>query len=156
MLFLSIKFLLMGFCSIFYRIGGMSKEQGKKTFAFLPEWVFNTKARDVGCALVGLIWMTIFVPVSAIVHLTAFILLFAALTTYWDFIFKKDNFFAHGFVIGLAYLPYAIATGNWPAFIVRAITLAVFMGLWCKYFDNDDVEELGRGAIIIATLPFLL
>ena len=30
------------------------------------------------------------------------------------------------------------------------------MGIWCRIFENDVVEEMGRGAAIVATLILLL
>jgi len=69
---------------------------------------------------------------------------------------KQDCFYTHGFFIGVAYLPYAIYTGNWIWFVARCVILALFMGLWCKFFKNDIVEETGRGFALIASLPLLL
>ena len=69
----------------FYRLGGLSKEQGKKDFPWLPDWVFNTKARDVGCTLVSFGWMILFFgKVGWYVHPISFGLMFASLTTYFD------------------------------------------------------------------------
>jgi hypothetical protein len=92
-------------------------------------------------------------------HLIAFGLMFGALTTYWDSFPPnkgKDNFWMHGFFIGLAYVPYAISTGDFWGWVIRACVLAILMGGWCAYFGNVDVEEYGRGAFIGLTLPLLL
>jgi hypothetical protein len=82
--------------------------------------------------------------------------MFGALTTYFDEIFGYDNFYAHGAAIAAAYIPYAIVSGLWIGCIARIVILALAMGIWCKYFSNDDVEEYGRGAFIALSLPLLL
>ena len=128
-------------CAVLYRLGGMG-----------GAWWKNTKVRDLGVPLVCTVWCIMYLDASWWQHLIAFGLMFAALTTYYDKIFGYDNFYVHGLVIGLAYLVY----GLWLVVVVRAIIMALFMGLWCKYFKNDYVEECGRGAIIGITLPMLL
>jgi len=131
--------------AILYRLGGMAG--------------MNTKFRDLGVPTVGLAVMLLLgVKVAWWVHLIAFGLLFGALTTYWDSLFGYDNFYFHGFMCAFAYLPYAIATHLWVAFIIRCIICSVFMGL-LNYFANkynwkhsDWIEELGRGGALIGTL----
>ena len=90
------------------------------------------------------------------VHAISFVAMFGALTTYWDRIFGYDNYYAHGFCVSLAYIPYAIATGNWLGFLIRLTVVALFMGMWCDGFKNDVVEEAGRGGIIALTLPLII
>lgn len=132
---------------ILYRLGG----QGHP---------FNTKHRDLGVPVVGLLGMLVlkfYVPFY--IHLLAFGLFFASLTTYWDsvpFNKGKDNFWMHGFFCALAYLPYAIATGNWIGFGIRTLVSTVGIGAWSEFVTNDIQEEVGRGMILIATLPILL
>lgn len=133
----------------FYRMGGMSG--------------MNTKIRDLGCPTVALAWMILFFPKTfAVWHFLAFGAMFGALTTYWDSVFGWDNFYMHGFVIGLAYLFYGVLTGIWIPILARAVVLAVFMGL-INYLANkyqwkhsDWWEECLRGFSIVATLPLLL
>ena len=81
--------------------------------------------------------------------------MFASLVTYWDKLFGFDNFWFSGFCVGLAYLPYGLATGIWLPVLYRALTLAIAWGVWSLTFSDDDVEELGRGGFIVATLPIL-
>ena len=99
--------------------------------------------------------MSLYTLVPLWIHAISFLLCFGALTTYWDKIFKYDNFYMHGLMIGLAYMPYAIYL-NWHMIVFRAIIMAVFMGIWCQLFENDIVEDVGRGSIITLTLPLLL
>jgi len=129
--------------AILYRFGGIGKP-------------FDTKYRDLGCPAISLLWMIFcFQSVPWWIHFIAFGLMFAALTTYWDSLFGYDNFYFHGFMVAFAYLPYAIVTGLWMGFIIRCAVVSVFMGLWCKFFSNDWIEEFGRGGIIGATLPLI-
>jgi len=146
--------------AILYRLGGMSVKDAKRypPWKWFPEWAVNTKARDIGCALIGTGWMIAFLPaVTWWIHLIGFGLLFGALTTYWDWLFgDEDNFYMHGAMCAFAYIPYAIATGAWVNWGIRIAVMAVFMGTWCLIFSDDYVEECGRGAIIAASLPLLL
>jgi hypothetical protein len=84
-----------------------------------------------------------------------------ALTTYWDWLFKKDNFYMHGFMIGLGAFPLCFAGINWIMMLARAVLLAVFMGqlnYWVnkKQIKHSDwIEELGRGLAITLSVPLL-
>jgi hypothetical protein len=78
-----------------------------------------------------------------------------ALSTYWDDLFGFDNFWFHGFVVGLASFPIAIITGHWWLFLGRAILLALWMGAWSAAISNADLEESGRYAPVGATLWLL-
>jgi len=137
--------------SICYRLGGMKE--------------FNTKYRDICCPIIAWITVMFILNISAVwyIHLIAFLLLFFSLTTYWDKVYKNtDNFYLHGFFIGISYLSYAIVGSvGWIALISRAILLAVLMGV-LNYIVNkykipyrDWIEELFRGAVIILTLVML-
>lgn len=79
-----------------------------------------------------------------------------AISTYWDFLYPKeknfDNFWLHGFFIGLAAFPIAIATGHWWMFAVRCVLLAVIIGSWSAIWKWDVAEEAGRGFAIPATI----
>jgi len=140
--------------AVFYRIGGWGGE-GRVRFPNLPEWVFNTKARDIGCPILcfasyGLLLG--FTVVPWFIHLLCFLLLFGSLTTYWDWITGEDNFWLHGLACGLSYIPYAFYTGDFLSTVFRALALAVFMGVISALSGNDVVEETGRGGSIVATL----
>lgn len=147
-----------------YRLGGMSKAQAMADMPWLPLALVHGKARDVGCAALVTGWVALFQPAAAwYIYLISFAITLAALTTYYDFINGDDNYYLHGVGIAAGLLPfiiYGVATGtayiNILWFGVRIIALGGFMGLWCKVFSNDYVEEYGRGASIIASLPILL
>lgn len=123
----------------------------------------GTKWRDIGCSALALVWMALYGPaVDWWAHTLALGLMFGALTTYWSRLFEnEDNFFMHGFMIGCAYLPYALTAGIWGGVFVRAFILSLFMGglNWAVHKFNiphsDWIEELSRGAVIILTLGLL-
>lgn len=145
--------------ALFYRIGGLSKEHAKRDMPWVPSWLVNTKTRDLGCPLTAIGWFGVCLPLVAWwAYLIAFVVMFGALTTYWDRLFKgKDNFFAHGFGIAVSLLPVVIvSSGLWWGYLAYAVAMPVVMGVWCLIFKNDYVEELGRGAFIVAALPLLL
>ena len=152
--------LVSALSAVLYRTGGMSVTEAKRRrpWKWFPAWMINTKARDIGCAFISYLWVgCVFPGISWWIHLLSFALMFGALCTYWDDVFNGvDNFYAHGGMIALAYLPYQCAIGVGAGFTLRCIILALGMGLLCKYSSDDYVEECGRGALIIATLPLLL
>jgi hypothetical protein len=135
MVILIVACLLSG---ILYRLGG------KKGF--------NTKFRDLGCPLVllgavialfglkmGFWWA----------YLLCFGLSFGFLTTYWDFLFKYDNFWFHGFALGLAGFPLLWCGVPWWILTIRLVICTVGMGLWSKFIGWDELEEGGRGVFFI-------
>jgi len=140
---------------ILYRCGGMSKDSTAKP-TWIPTWARESLVRRLGCPLVSLIVLFLIgINPAWWIYIITFLLVWIMTTTYWDEIFGYDNFYAHGFMIGLAYLPFMVVT-TWWILILRAIVLGLFMGLWCKIFKGDVIEEVGRGAAIIATLILLL
>lgn len=140
-----------------YRIGGLSKDSAKKYFPWFPQILVRSCTRDLGCSLLVISWALMFLPIVAWWrYLIAFILTYGALTTYWDdspinWMKGEDNYYLHGFFIGLAFFPISF---TWLMF-ARAVVLGLFMGLWCGIFKDDFTEEFGRGGSIIATLPII-
>lgn len=129
--------------SILGRMGGSDK--------------FNTKWRDVGvsivtCMLVG-IWGGF--------HWTLILccgLMFASMTTY----FKKKgepvrwyNWLICGLAYSVALVPYIWAQGLWVGFGARSLILPLVIMGWCVLIGNSVVEELGRYALILLTVPLL-
>ena len=140
-------------CAALYRFGGAGKTGDSW------DWLRWSKTRDWGCPLVVIGTLLLLgMRVEWYWHVLAFIAMWGALSTYLDDIFGYDNYYAHGFLIGLAFLPYAVALGGhlWWIVPARAVMMGVYMGLWCRAFDNDIVEECGRGMIIAATIPMLV
>ena len=152
---LIILFLVFCYMSgLLYRMGGMGNE-GRLKYPQMPAWFFDTKARDIGCAVIGFCTIKFVIGIQApwYIHLISGLLLFGALTTYWDFIFGYDNFFAHGLACGLAYAPYAIYNADLNhGFVIRVILLSVSIGIWSLVEGDDTFEEFGRGYLIQLTM----
>lgn len=131
---------------ILYRMGG----KGGK-------WYFNTKMRDIGCSIItilSLFILKIFVPFWA--YLFTFGLSWAACAAYWQMDEHKWGFWPHGLGLSLATLPIAYITGHWWGFSIRCIIFTTLITLWSEFWGDVNIEEGGRGALIILTLPLLL
>ena len=156
-LIIVLFFTLLSSC--FYRAGGQSQDKEANP-KWIPIWLRRSLVRDLGCPLIFMLTLWLlkgFSLASWWTYLLTFGLMFASLTTYFDFIYKnKDNFFLHGFAIGLSCIPLIWAGFHWWAILIRAILLAVSMGVWSAVVSNDVLEETGRGSFIILTLPALL
>jgi len=123
---------------ILYRLGGWEKG--------------NTKYRDAGCPLVFLllIWILFGFHLKFWwAYLLTFGLSWAALTTYLDSIFGYDNFYAHGFMCGLAGIPLIWCGLPLLLILTRIVVCTVGMGLWSKLISWDVAEEFGRGVLFI-------
>jgi hypothetical protein len=108
-----------------------------------PRWLFKSWTRD---------WMIAPVCVATAfllgVHswwlLLTWPLTGFALSTYWEPLFKRHNFWFHGFMVGVASFPIMISTGHIWMFILRCLVLAVWMGGWSALISDADGEEAGR------------
>lgn len=133
-----ILILLLSLASgIFYRMGGSGR--------------YPRQVRLGGCTICAIAarWIVgIHAPWWTDLIMGAFLV--AAISTYWDFMFRGyDNYWFHGFMIGLSSWPYVVwGDYTWYWFLGRAVLLAVFMGAWCTIFSWDVLEENGRGASI--------
>lgn len=130
--------------AILYRLGGI----GRPFRSWMRDWVIPLPVCIwLWCNGVHSWWL-----------LLSYALMGGGLTTYYDsvpFNKGKDNFYMHGFFIGLALIPLA-AWIPWWAILLRSVVLGALMGIWCHIWGNDWTEELGRGAFIGLTLPILL
>lgn len=138
-------FILSFFSTILYRAGGTN--------------AFNTKFRDIGCALCVTLLLMVLGFKSILPLVFTFGLTFASLTTY----FKKKgqpaklwNWVLVGLAFGLAAFPYAFATGHWIGFAIRTIFLVFTVSIWSDKIGDVILEEAGRGFLITASVPFLL
>jgi hypothetical protein len=140
-----ILLILSIISGVLYRMGGKGKP-------------FNTKYRDLGCPLIALIalWLLVGFQLSYWwVYFLMFGLMFGALTTYWDFLFGFDNYWFHGFMVGLSTFPLFWLGIYWWAILIYSISLAVSMGIWSKLINWDVAEEFGRGFFITSLLSTL-
>ena len=125
--------------AVLYRCGGKGKP-------------FNTKFRDVGCPLV-LIALVMCLYGLRMGNWWAYVICFGlswgALTTYWDWLFGYDNFFAHGLGCSLATIPLYWVGVPWWILLIHGVICTLGMGLWSKLIGNDVLEECGRGVLFI-------
>lgn len=133
--------------AVCYRLGGMAG--------------MNTKCRDFGVPLVflGTVYMAGHWSFYAV---GAAVLLFGALTIYWDWLFGgEDNFYMHGFMCGVSMFPLYWAGVHWWAVLSYAVILAASMGALNTFITrvkvplSDWLEELFRGFIIIMASQIL-
>ncbi len=132
---------------ILYRLGGI----GKPFKSWMRDWLIPP--------LTYLTLLFFWQPSTLLGYLLilpAITITGAALTTYWDWLFGFDNFWFHGFMIGLATFPLYWAGIHWWAIGIRAIILAILVGGWSKLIGWDTAEEWGRGFIATITIPLLL
>jgi len=129
--------------AIFYRMGGSA--------------YYNTKYRDVCCSLLSCLLVGYLVSWNWSLILV-FGLTWASLTTYWKRTpdAKWYNWGLTGLGYSLALLPFCIVEGHWEGFISRTIVLTGLTIIWSELNNNPVWEEMGRGALIILTLPLLL
>lgn len=154
-----------------YRLGGFglsAKPTAHWLWRWAPNWMWNTKARDIGCALVGTAYLMVNIGFGfevgwkvALAYVVCFGGTFGALTTYWDsvpFNNGQDNFYMHGFMIAFAKILFAVfGAVTWPAFAVSCVGLGLSMGILCAITGNDYVEECGRGGLKqLFKLPLVL
>ena len=117
----------------------------------------------------GTLWRDIGVPLCVVIccgvffgwHWTLIIsfgLLWGSMSTY----FKRKgqpvrwwNFLIMGFAFNLALLPYIWAQGLWFGFGLRSLILPLAVMGWCVLIGDAVLEEFGRYALIVITLPLL-
>ena len=149
-------FILIGsiLAGILYRLGGTG-----------GAWWKNTKVRDLGVPVCGLSAMKLLGFSYSWPLFISSLLLFPALTTYWKKINKffgdtdenchYYNWFTHGLVCGLAYLPMCFAGVSIDSIIIRALLLGICTMVWSEVIDKVKYEENGRGFLIIISLFML-
>lgn len=143
--------LLYGILTAFFGWTGGRGDDYWKEHQKWPRWLLQSWTRDwiiaPLCALFAFLygvhswWLILLIPATG-----------GALSTYHDSYFGFDNFWMHGFVIGLASFPVAIVNGEWVMWFLRALLLAVWMGGWSASWKNDHIEDLGRYFAIGATM----
>lgn len=168
-----LTIILSALGAVLYRLGGAAKEGNWYDF------LCQTKTRDFGVpfmmVLIMLVWGQYQNWQTFLGLFLSFGCLFGAQTTYWDFVNKwigqsEDekwwNWALTGFGYSLALLPLVVAQ-NWPGlepgsfqthysgFLVRLVVVSAATALWSEFVGNAVVEENGRGAIELASLPLL-
>lgn len=129
--------------AVLYRMGGSQ--------------YYNTKWRDIGCALVSCLLIGYLIAWHWTLILV-FGLTWGALSTYW----KRTpdarwwNWLITGAMYSVATLPFIIAEGHWLGFASRTIILGGATMIVSELEGNAVREELMRGFLICATIPLLL
>ena len=140
-----------------YRMGGCGSADLLAEWGWVPAPIRNLpKKRDIGCNLVSIcaaILVGCHGPWWA--WLAIFGLMWASLSTYWDFLFGYDNHWFHGFMIGMSILP-VMFFGDPLSLGLRACALALLMGAWSKIITNATLEELGRGFVMPITFGLVI
>ena len=137
--------------SILYRGGGQSKDKDSNP-KWMPMWLRKSWVRDWLLPLVFLLPLFCFWRPSSLLSwvllLPYYLLSGGALSTYLDGIFGYDNYYAHGFLCGLAGF-CLITFVPWWVLTLRLIICTVGMGIWSGEEDIDWIEEMGRGVFFI-------
>lgn len=157
MILLSI--LLSPISSVCGRAGGMSTDPTAKP-TWIPMWMRQSWVRDWVCPLFCLVLVLPHSWFQLAMWLCAYGAMGGMLTTYWDWINGKDNFWIAGFCVGMA-LIFLIPLGVSPYLIAtRAIVVAIFWGLLNLYCNNkkvqDGTEELVRYGFLCLTTGVML
>lgn len=144
--------------AILYRLGGASPAD----FPYMSKWLVKGYTRVIGVCLIYILyylnnWHWTILPST--------LLLAIAVNSYHKWLnplFKKPatdcfwfNYLAHGFFISLADLPYIWHYGLWLPFIYRTSILSLGIMLWSLIWKNVNIEEGGRGYLIIQSLSIL-
>ena len=151
--------IVVALCALLYRAGGMGKEPDTKP-TWIPMWLRQSWVRDWMIPLVIYSYLCFYRhPISWqgwLLFIATVIPTGLALSTYWDWLFGYDNFWFHGFMVGLGAFPLIWAGFGWQYILIRALLLGVLVGGWSKLIGTDWIEEGGRGAFIALTVPLLL
>lgn len=151
--------LLSALSSVAGRAGGMGKEP-EAIPTWMPMWLRQSWVRDWLCPLFCLLLALPDSWAQLGWWLAAYGAMGGMLTTYWDWINGKDNFWLSGFMVGMAFMfliPLGVA---WYLILIRSIVLAVLWGvnnLICnRYTTKDGVEEFVRYGVLPLTMWTLL
>lgn len=113
---------------------------------------FNTKFRDFGCPTVLLVAIVLKFGIVAEfwwAYCLVWILTFATMTTYWDWLFGYDNLAFSGLMVGCAMIPIVFVSPELVWFVaIRAVGLALTWWMLNKFLPQFPlraaVEEFCR------------
>lgn len=128
--------------SILYRAGGLGKEQKY----WIPIWMRHSWVRDWLCPFFCL--LPLFIQHPSWLFILTYGLMGAAFTTYWDKLFKFDNHWFSGFMVGMSAFPLIFCGFAWWILLIRALALGISWGAWSSAIGNDHIEEHGRGFLV--------
>ena len=116
---------------------------------------FNTKYRDLGVPTLFTIYMVCFHPFcwnSWFPYFLTFLLMFGALTTYWDELFGYDNYWFSGFAVGLSTVPLIWIGIHWYIILLKCLVIGLIWGSINKLLKNAVIVEFLRYALTFAVL----
>ena len=143
--------LLSCVSAVLYRAGGMSQDSKEPLSSWIPKWMRHSWVRDWLCPLC---FGILFIPHSWF-QFGMWLCYYGAtggmLSTYWDNVWKYDNYWFSGLMVGLAGF-FLMPLGTlWWAILARSVLLAI-----CWYAlslqKNADIAEYGRGFSLVATM----
>jgi len=137
-----------------YRAGGMGKEADAKP-TWMPMWMRQSWVRDWLCPMCVLAPVFPGFNMELIWWLLAYGATGGMLTTYWDWLFKYDNFWFSGFMVGLAGLFLIGLNQPWMPLVGRSLLLAILWGGWSALIGKDWLEEYGRGFFLVLTMGLI-
>ncbi len=146
---LAIALVLALLSAVCYRAGGMGKEVTAKP-TWMPMGMRKSWVRDWICPAFALITLFLFFKPTVwwgyLLAIPVYGLNGGAFSTYWDWAFGgNDNYYAHGFFVGLSFFPFCFVGMPWWMLVIQVVGISVSMGLWSAKTDKDYLEEYGRG-----------
>jgi hypothetical protein len=144
-------FLASVISACLYRIGGAGKEE-------IP--FANSQYRDIGCPVIVFIYL-LTLGVTWYLALAAALAVLGMIRTYWDFLTGEDNLWLAGAGIGICMTPLCWDGVSWMGVLAYTAILSVTMGglnTFCARVTVPGavwIEELFRGAVLIAAIPVL-
>jgi len=153
-----IKYIIWIICivlsGILYRLGGagqLKKDDGWN-FArrsFVRDWL-------IPIPVIITLWQLFGLDSRWYLYLILWGLMGLALSTYYDPIFKYDNFFAHGAGVGLSIFPLFWTGVYWQLILIYTTLMCLGMGIIShKLKKTPVVKELCRGFLIVLLLIIL-
>ena len=139
---------------ILYRLGGagkLAKDDGWN-FArrsFVRDWI-------IPIPVIISLWQLFGLDCKWYLYLIMWGLMGLALSTYYDPIFKYDNFFAHGAGVGLSIFPLFWTGVYWYSILIYTILMGLGMGIIShKLKKTAVIKELCRGFLVVLLLIIL-
>ena len=138
-----MNLLIILFCSVFssilYRAGGLSLDEKY----WIPVNLRHSWVRDWLCPLFCL--LPLFLQHPSWLFIPAYGLMGGTFSTYWDKLFKFDNYWFSGFMLGVSAFPLLFCGFIWWHLLLRSLFITVTWGGFCAIFSNDHAEEHARG-----------
>jgi hypothetical protein len=142
--------VLSGF---FYHCGGLGKDKSEE--GWIPLFLRQSWMRDWVIPAFSLVilftWWKPNVWWGYLLSIPAYGIMGGALSTYWDWLCGEDNFFIHGFFVGLSFFPFYWAGLHWYMILANAIVSGLLMWWLCVRTGKAWLEENGRGFIAAIT-----